>query len=253
MYSSFRRFCERLLRIPADPEPPPGDEASTRLFRAAPNFYKYLLCLALLRILLFLFVIVVAVVVPVTIAEFQLAKHGNKWALILWIVPAGAILLLVLLSAFILAVVRLTFEKRWYLVTDRSLRVREGVLSIREMTVNFANIQNISISQGPLQRILGISDLRVDTAGGGGGSKHGEQVSQNLHTAWFRGIDNANDVRSLIQDRFRHLKDSGLGDHEELTQTRTQGSDSAEFLSALRAVHSEATALRLAAAQSAAP
>src|SRR3954470_11740777 len=140
MYSSFRRSCERLLRIPADPEPPPGDEASTRLFRAAPNFYKYLLCLALLRILVFLFVIVIALVVPIAIAEFQLAKHGNKWALILWIVPAAAILLHLLLSAFALAVVRLTFEKRWYLVTDRSLRVREGVLSIREMTVNFANI-----------------------------------------------------------------------------------------------------------------
>lgn len=246
MYNSFRRFCERLLRIPADPEPPPGDEASTRQFRAAPNYYKYLLCLALLRILAFLLVIVIAVALPVTVAEFQLVKEGNKWALILWIVPAAAILLYLLLSAFSLAVVRLTFEKRWYLVTDRNLRVREGVISIREMTVNFANIQNISVSQGPLQRILGISDLRVDTAGGGGGgsSRRGEQVSQNLHTAWFRGIENATEVRSIIQDRLRHLKDSGLGDHEELTQNPT--SSAPEFLAALRAVHAEAAALRLA-------
>src|SRR4051812_11768507 len=189
MYNSFRKLCERLLRIPADPEPPPGDEASTRLFRAAANFYKYLLCLALLRILVFLFVIVVAVAIPVTIAEFQLAKNGNKWAFILWMVPAGLILLHLLLSAFSLAVVRLTFEKRWYLVTDRSLRVREGVLSIREMTVNFANIQNISVSQGPLQRGLGISDLRLDTAGGGRGSRsRRQQGSQKLHPAFLRGI-----------------------------------------------------------------
>jgi uncharacterized membrane protein YdbT with pleckstrin-like domain len=245
MYNAFRQFCERLLRIPADPEPPPGDEASTRLFRAAPNYYKYLLCIAFLRILVFLFVIGVAVVIPATVAEFQLAKDGNKWASIFWIVPLAAILFLILLSAFGLAVVRLTFEKRWYLVTDRSLRVREGVISIREMTVNFANIQNISVSQGPLQRILGIADLRVDTAGGGGGrSSHGKEVSQNLHTAWFRGIDNANDVRSLIQDRLRHLKDSGLGDHEELTQT--PASAGPEFLAALHALHAEAAGLRLA-------
>jgi len=246
MYNSFRRFCERLLRIPPDPEPPPGDEASTRQFRAAPNYYKYLLCLALLRILVFLLVIVIAVAVPITIAEFQLAKQGNKWALILWIIPAAAIVLHLLLSAFSLAVVRLTFEKRWYLVTDRSLRVREGVISIREMTVNFANIQNISVSQGPLQRILGISDLRVDTAGGG--SSRGEQVSQNLHTAWFRGIENATDVRGIIQDRLRHLKDSGLGDHEELTQNPTSAGP--EFLAALRAVHAEAAGLRLAVSRS---
>jgi len=249
MYNSFRQFCERLLRIPADPEPPPGDEASTRLFRAAPNFYKYLLFVALLRILVFLLVIMFALVIPTTIAEFQLAKDGNKWAAILWLVPSAAILLYALVSAFSLAVVRLTFEKRWYLVTDRSLRVREGVISIREMTVNFANIQNISISQGPLQRILGIADLRVDTAGGGGGgSSHGKEVSQNLHTAWFRGIDNANDVRGLIQDRLRHLKDSGLGDHEELAQSPT--SFGPEFLVALRALHAEAASLRLAVSRS---
>jgi uncharacterized membrane protein YdbT with pleckstrin-like domain len=248
MYNAFRQFCERLLRIPADPEPPPGDEASTRLFRAAPNFYKYLLCVALLRILMFLIVLVVALVLPTAVAEYHLAKQGDKWGLIFWIVPLAGILIHILLSAFSLAVVRLTFEKRWYLVTDRSLRVREGVISIREMTVNFANIQNISVSQGPLQRVLGIADLRVDTAGGGGASQRGERVSQNLHTAWFRGIDNANDVRGLIQDRLRHLKDSGLGDHEELAQTAA--STGPEFLAALRALHAEAASLRLAISRS---
>jgi uncharacterized membrane protein YdbT with pleckstrin-like domain len=248
MYNAFRQFCERLLRVPPDPEPPPGDEASTRRFRAAPNFYKYLLCLTLLRALVILFVILFSVLVPTIVAEFELAKHGSGWAMVLWIIPVGLILLLILFSAFNLAVVRLTFEKRWYLVTDRSLRVREGVISVREMTVNFANIQNISVSQGPLQRILGITDLRVDTAGGGGATaSRGQQVSQNLHTAWFRGIENAGEVRALIQDRLRHLKDSGLGDHEELTVNQTSGSP--EFLAALRAVHAEAAGLRLAAAK----
>lgn len=246
MYNAFRGFCERLLRVPPDPETPPGDEASTRRFRAAPNYYKYLLCLALLRTVFFLFVIVVSLVVPAIVAGFQIAKNGSYWAVVFWIIPVALILLVVLFSAFYLAVVRLTFEKRWYLVTDRSLRVREGVISVREMTVNFANVQNISISQGPLQRVLAIADLRVDTAGGGGAAaSHGQQVSQNLHTAWFRGIENAGEVRALIQDRLRHLKDSGLGDHEELTDKRI--SRTPEFLAALRAVHVEATGLRLAA------
>ena len=245
MYSAFRRFCERLLRVPADPEPPPGDEASTRRFRAAPNYYKYLLFLTLLRTLIILFVIMVSVIVPTIVAEIQLANHGSGWAAVLWVIPVGLILLVFMFTAFNLAVVRLTFEKRWYLVTDRSLRVREGVVSVREMTVNFANVQNISVSQGPLQRILGIADLRVDTAGGGGATaSRGEQVSQNLHTAWFRGIENAGEVRALIQDRLRHLKDSGLGDHEELTVPRTFGSP--DLLAALRSVQAEATGLRLA-------
>ena len=41
---------------------------------------------------------------------------------------------------------------------------------------------------------------------------------ENLHTAWFRGINNAGEVRELIQQRLRLLKDSGLGDHEELSR-----------------------------------
>src|SRR5436190_7035047 len=197
MYAPFRQFCERLLRIPRDPEPPPGDEASTRLFRAAPNYYKYLLCLWALRTLVLFPEVLVLFVLP-------FALH-SAWAAL---IPITILFLFAVFSLLSLAIVRLQFEKRWYLVTDRSLRVREGVTSVREMTVNFANIQNISISQGPLQRLLGISDLRLDTAGGGAArASHGQQVSQNLHTAWFRGIENANDVRALIQDRLRHLKD----------------------------------------------
>src|SRR5688572_5008506 len=43
MYNFVAELCERVLRIPPPPGPPPGDEATTRSFRAAPNFYKYLL------------------------------------------------------------------------------------------------------------------------------------------------------------------------------------------------------------------
>src|SRR5439155_8434693 len=109
---------------------------------------------------------------------------------------------------------------------------------------NFANIQNISISQGPLQRALRIADLRVDTAGGGGGgSSRGKERSENLHTAWFRGIDNANEVRELIQQRLRRLKDSGLGDHEGKIPS-ANFEFSAAMLAAIREVHGEAAALR---------
>ncbi len=211
MYSAFRRFCERLLRIPPEPEPPPGDEASARIFRAAPNYYRYLLVKWAVLTCVAMMLALGLVAVPAA-----LAVEGLKWALI-WLVVHGLLLAVLMLERlFRLAILRLDYEKRWYVVTDRSLRIREGVVSVREMTVTFANIQNISISQGPIQRLLRIADLQVDTAGGGGAANAGH-ASRSLHTAWFRGIDNANEVRELIQQRVRHLKDSGLGDHEELT------------------------------------
>ena len=243
MYNSFRQFCEHLLRIPHDPAPPPGDHLSTRIFLAAPNYYKYLLCLWGLRAAAGFLVIIVAVVIPFCVTAFTFTQQGKAWAILLWFIPVVIMLLNILSSLFLLAVLRLNFEKRWYVVTDRSLRIREGVTTVREMTVNFANIQNISISQGPLQRVLQIADLRVDTAGGGGGSSREQGRSENLHTAWFRGIDNANEVRELIQQRLRRLKDSGLGDHEERVAS-SNFEFSAVMLAAIREVHTEAAALR---------
>jgi membrane protein YdbS with pleckstrin-like domain len=246
MYNSFRQFCERLLRIPHDPTPPPGDHLSTRIFLAAPNYYKYLLCLWGLRAAVGFFAVIVALVIPFSALAITFTKQGKGWAVLIWLIPVLIMLLNILSSLFLLAVLRLNFEKRWYVVTDRSLRIREGVTTVREMTVNFANIQNISISQGPLQRALRIADLRVDTAGGGGGrTSHGKERSENLHTAWFRGIDNANEVRELIQQRLRRLKDSGLGDHEEKVPS-ANFEYSAAMVAVIREVHTEAAALRQA-------
>lgn len=246
MFSAFREWCERWLRIPDDPEPPPGDEARTQRFRAAPNFYKYLLFIWGLKSLGLFAVLAPSTILP--LIAVLLTKHGNQIAVtISTAVPLIVLAVALLFRLFSLALVRLDFEKRWYLVTDRSLRIRDGIMNVREMTITFANIQNISISQGPLQRAIGIADLRVDTAGGSSPSRpHQKGMPQSMHTAWFRGVDNANAIRELIQKRLRELKDSGLGDREETMATmQSKGAfTSDDFLTALRAVATEAAALR---------
>ncbi len=251
MFQAFREWCERWLRIPGDPEPPPGDEARTQRFRAAPNFYKYLLLIWGVKSLALLAVLMPSTILP--LIAVLMTKHGNQIAItISTALPLLILGVTIVLRLFALALVRLDFEKRWYLVTDRSLRIREGIVNVREMTITFANIQNISISQGPLQRAIGIADLRVDTAGGASPARsHQKGMSQSMHTAWFRGVDNANAIRELIQKRLRELKDSGLGDREEAIAA-TAGTDafaSEEFLAVLRGIAAEATALRSAVAR----
>src|SRR4051794_5714444 len=196
MYKTFLESCERLLRIPVDPEPPPGDQASTRIFLAAPNFYRYLLFLWTLGSLGSFVVFCWFSIAPVAgFISMNKSKHPAGYLLLL--IPGFFLAAVILFRVFALAVLRLNFEKRWYVVTDRSLRVREGVFNVREITITFANIQNISVEQGPVQRALRIADLKVETAGGGPANpKH---PGQNLHTAYFRGIDNAQEVRGLIQ------------------------------------------------------
>ncbi|MEA3208081.1 MAG: hypothetical protein QOE70_1138 [Chthoniobacter sp.] len=249
MYSVFRRACERLLRIPHDPAPPPGDDAGTRVFRAAPLFFKFLLvrwgigtAFTLLLVLLLFGSINFGVWVAV-----QDSGKPQLPALIVSVITGFIFLLLVLQRLFSLAVLRLDYEKRWYVVTDRSLRVREGVTTVREMTVTFANIQNVAVLQGPIQRVLGLADLQVETAGGGAAHADQKQLGPNLHVAWFRGINNAEEVKTLIQDRLRKLKDAGLGDREDQALPATAAP---ALLEALRAVHAESRALRMAAGSS---
>ncbi len=251
MFKKFRDCCERFLRIPGGPEPPPGDEARTQRFRAAPNYYKYLLGVWLVKTAGLLIVLITMELAPL-VAFFEMRHEKLLGPLILGL-PQLIILVVLLGRLFSLALVRLDFEKRWYLVTDRSLRLREGIVHVREMTITFANIQNISISQGPLQRLLGIADLRVDTAGGSTPSTKGKSgKTEGMHTAFFRGVDNANVIRELIQNRLRELKDSGLGDMDESKAIQPRPASavsvSEEFRAALREVAHEARALRAAAA-----
>jgi len=51
-------------------------------------------------------------------------------------------------------------------VTDDIVAVREGVLTRELVAVPLARIQSVRVTQGPLQRALGLASVHVDTAGG---------------------------------------------------------------------------------------
>jgi uncharacterized membrane protein YdbT with pleckstrin-like domain len=148
--------------------------------------------------------------------------------------------------------VRLDYRYRWYMTTDTSLRIREGITTVRERTMTFANIQNLSLKQGPVQRLFGISDLQVRTAGGGGAesseeSKKGHSEADNMHLGYFRGVDNAEEIRDLVLTQMRGMRDSGLGDPDEPAAVLgSQGPSvpSGELLVAARELLVEARALR---------
>jgi membrane protein YdbS with pleckstrin-like domain len=245
MMDAFRRWCEKILRIPPEPEPPPGDEATARIFRAAPAYLRLLMIMWVIsNLFIFLFFIVsIGSGLVVAIVDSRHHRGAGVVAAILGMVLFLIVAVLIFQAVFRFAVMRLQYEKRWYVVTDRSLRVREGVVIVREMTVSFANIQDVAVTQGPIERMLGLSNVRVTTAGGGGHTQN-RQAGPNLHQAWFRGIDNAEEVRNLILERLRALKDSGLGHREEVVVRSSSTPASTAFRDALSAVLDEARALR---------
>ena len=177
----------RLLRVPAEPQPPFGEEGSVRIFRASNHFYHLNLLRWGLR--------QVAVVAGILFALMALNGTGDsrkplqqladvpqahnetagterpdfvedlangtfflspdRLFALFHLVESLGLLLFVLQLPVTLMLVRLDYELRWYIVTDRSLRIREGIVRINELTLAFANVQDVSIQQNPIQRLLG--------------------------------------------------------------------------------------------------
>lgn len=213
MLSAARTRLLQWLRVPPEPTPPPGSAESIRVFRAAPNFYHWTLVRwGGLQI--------GAALLLVSGLGFTTVVMRNP-KVPRWLVPAVGVIEAASVAAFLLQIPvsllkqRLDYEMRWYLVTDRSLRIREGIWRVEELTMTFANVQQINVERGPLQKLLGIADVAVASAGGGGGGEHGERASAHSHRAYFRGVGDAASIRDLIIERLRQYRGTGLGDHDE--------------------------------------
>jgi len=241
---SGRARLLRLLRVPHDPTPPPG--SPPRVFRAAPNFFKLRLVRWAFTQLLALAGLVIAIVFV------SAAITPRMPPFVAWLIRIGEIggaVVLAFEAAAGWLIVRLDYELRWYMLSDRAIRIREGITTVREKTIALANIQNISIRQGPLQRFLGIADVEVKTAGGGGSSSDMESRksgAEPMHVAYFRGVDNAEEIRDLLREGVRRQRDAGLGDPDERTHAAEPAED--DMHAAATVLLEEARALRRAVA-----
>lgn len=201
----MRDWILRLLRVPPEPHPPEGSADSVRIFRAGRNYYRF-------RLLLWFLANcgVFAGLAAGYFASLRMVDRFPPWGQALWQgseLLALAIFLATLLFTFLEQ--RWNYELRWYIVTDRGLRIRSGIWSTHELTTTFANIQEIRVGSGPLQKFLGLADVEVHSAGGGSSGPHG---SEGGHVARFEGLDNANEIRDYLADCLRRYRDSGLGE-----------------------------------------
>lgn len=106
-----------------------------------------------------------------------------------------------------LVTTRVDFEVRHYLVGDRSLRVVQGAWTREEVTLSYANVQNLEVTQGPLERLFGFKSLTISTAGA-----DTTPGAQNSHLVTLVGLDDADALRGLILNMLKQHRDSGLGE-----------------------------------------
>lgn len=237
LYHGVWAVLVRWFRVPAEPPTLPTMANETiQSFRPADGFLRYLkFQYWLLRTVINVPVIVLWVILLVGFPVAGLAVAPIALAII--VIPA--------MLAYV--AIHLRYNTTWYVVSDRSLRIRRGIWIIHETTITFENIQNVTVDQGPVQRFFGIADVLVKTAGGGGmGGPHQENAAGAGHNGLIEGIDNAPQIRDLIMSRLKRSTSAGLGDEAHHAVDQRPPAFSREHLVVLREIRE--TARRLAAA-----
>lgn len=202
MYRGIWGVLARWFRVPQGPPSLPGGPGvRVESFRPAEGFLRYLkfqfwILLLLLDIAVVFVLFVISLNVP--------------W-LAVFLIPV-AVLLIVLPDIVAYLAIHLRYDTTWYVLTDRSMRVRTGIWTIHEATITFENVQNVTVESGPLERWFGIANVLVETAGGGSGGEGKHEPSINLHQGRIEGIADADRIRALILSRVRQSRTTGLGD-----------------------------------------
>ncbi|MFO0553607.1 MAG: PH domain-containing protein [Polyangiaceae bacterium] len=250
------RLAMWLLSIPGPRERDAFAEGDPHVqtFHASPRYFKYLVTIQLL-VQGFMVVVFGSIIAVLVVALVKKPPPPGARAVLLAVLGILVFAYLFQLAINLLSL-RIEYELRWYRLSSRALRIREGSWIVREMTMTFANVQNVSIEQGPLQRYFGISDVKVVSAGGGGSIKGSSEAAFDMHTAYFRGIEEPEVLRDLVYERQRQSRDAakqagagadtGLGDPDEGALV---ASESADLTGAVAALREEARGLRQAAEQ----
>lgn len=256
MYRGLWAVIVPLLRVPKEPPTIPVNSSlggEVRSFQPAPGWLKYMK---------FWFWIVLAITdialaIGYVAAAAALIIEGLWWVAALLLPPVLVLIIVPDIIAFI--AIHLKYDATWYVMTDRSIRIRRGIISIRETTVTFENVQNVKVQQGPVQRHYGIADVIIETAGAAAVQKGGAGVGNQ---ARIEGVADAPALRDLILARLKKSKSAGLGDEERASRAEAVrsagGADKSpvhlaarpvwrpEHLEALRAIRDEARGLAAA-------
>ena len=183
--SGFRRVIATWFRVPlTPPELPHQLHEYYAVFKPTRGFLNYL------RLKFVVGLVIAGLFMLFGVGFFSLTTY-----LVTFIGLPFAIAIEVVSALIGFTAIHLRYDATWYVLSERSLRIRRGIWVIHETTITFENIQNVRVTRGPLQQLFGISSLVVETAGGGQMTAGGQGEG---HTGLIEGIANADQIRDQI-------------------------------------------------------
>ncbi len=145
---------------------------------------------------IFLIITIISLIVP-SFIQFPISSYMN-------IAAIGAIILFLisLLIGYIAA--RLKYVNFTFILDNDAFKIKHGILSVEETAIPYRQIQSVDIKQTLFNRLIGVSQLVILTAGRGDDPLKGESEAE------FPLIDN--DLTRSLQEQL--LKKSEI---EEVT------------------------------------
>lgn len=201
MYTGLWGVLVRYFRVPENPPEIPGKPREAHQFKPSQGFLDYLK----------LWFWIVLWIIDLSLLACWIIIFVVQWWVGLLLTPI-ALAVIILPDIFAYIAIHLRYDTTWYVLTERAMRIRRGIWIIEERTITYENIQNVKVTQGPVQRHFGIADVVVETAGAAATTgKHGTTVSNQGR---IEGVSNAQEIRDRVLAKMRESQSAGLGDEE---------------------------------------
>jgi len=108
---------------------------------------------------------ILAFAYPMIMAMAVKAEFNPAFSLLF---SSFVVLVIYLVSCYVLA--RLSYRFWGYELTENVIKIEKGIIFKKYISIPYDRIQNVDIYRGFLARILGLSDLQIQTAGYSGGT-----------------------------------------------------------------------------------
>ncbi|MGC2872750.1 PH domain-containing protein [Ihubacter sp. rT4E-8] len=133
---------------------------------------------------------VFAIIAAVVILIIWCTGWSSWWR---YIIIGGAVLMAVVQGVAACILPQIEYRQWGYLIEEDKVVIRHGIFFIKKTIVPIIRIQNITMSQGPIDRRLGLYKLKLSLASGsfeivGLNQETAEAISENLKSRLYARV-----------------------------------------------------------------
>lgn len=208
---------------PQSPQPQPPTQTESQPYRH--TVHKSYIWLGSLRALPAIIVAIVASAGSSIFAllfdeESGLVAHGmpaNSGFIMLWVIGT-IVLLIIAITALVLLIQWWSYKHLYFTVTETEFSLYSGIFNKKQVHIPYERIQSVDEVASLLQRVFGVCNVSIDTAGGSANKSVSVPYLTKAQAEWLR--------RELFMRRAQVLSSANAAQGMQANKSAEQGIDS---------------------------